>query len=185
MKENQNEEEVLLMADKDDDSKLKAVDKSAAKEGIWRLLLPSMETTVFPSPFRIRRTCLPTCWDIPKTTGSHRPVQDQSEWLSDTGAGAEISHRNGITVVYRFLPRTIRSRGTSPQPLGFENRMDWEQLARLGFTSDCLVEYSIITVATASPVSPLAQQSICYSLYQLQDQLDCGHTVLRVRDESE
>lgn len=40
MKENQNEEEVLLMADKDDDSKLKAVDKSAAKEGIWRLLLP-------------------------------------------------------------------------------------------------------------------------------------------------
>ena len=82
-------------------------------------------------------------------------------------------------------PRTIRSRGTSPQPLGFENRMDWEQLARLGFTSDCLVEYSIITVATASPVSPLAQQSICYSLYQLQDQLDCGHTVLRVRDESE
>ncbi|MCY6333666.1 hypothetical protein OXV57_01280 [Bacteroides fragilis] len=79
MKENQNEEEVLLMADKDDDSKLKAVDKSAAKEGIWRLLLPSMETTVFLSPFRIRRTCLPTCWDIPKTTGSHRPVQDQSE----------------------------------------------------------------------------------------------------------
>ncbi|WP_241158959.1 MULTISPECIES: hypothetical protein [unclassified Bacteroides] len=52
--------------------------------------------------------------------------------------------------------------------------MDWEQLARLGFTSDCLVEYSIITVATASPVPPLAQQSICYSLYQLQDQLDCG-----------
>ncbi|MCZ2661691.1 hypothetical protein [Bacteroides fragilis] len=63
--------------------------------------------------------------------------------------------------------------------------MDWEQLARLGFTSDCLVEYSIITVATASPVPPLAQQSICYSLYQLQDQLDYGHTVLRVRDESE
>lgn len=43
MEENQNEEEVLLVADKDDDGKLKAVDKSAAKEGIWRLLLPSME----------------------------------------------------------------------------------------------------------------------------------------------
>lgn len=40
MEENQNEEEVLLVADKDDDGKLKAVDKSAAKEGIWRLLLP-------------------------------------------------------------------------------------------------------------------------------------------------
>lgn len=43
MEENLNEEEVLLVADKDDGGKLKAVDKSAAKEGIWRMLLPSME----------------------------------------------------------------------------------------------------------------------------------------------
>ena len=49
---------------------------------------------------------------------------------------------------------------------------------------ESLVEYSVITIATASPVPPLAQ-SICYSLYQLQDQLDCGYTVLRVRDELE
>ena len=47
-----------------------------------------------------------------------------------------------------------------------------------------LVEYSVITVATASPVPPLAQ-SICYSLYHFQNQLDCGYTVLRVRDELE
>lgn len=47
-----------------------------------------------------------------------------------------------------------------------------------------LVEYSVITVATASPVPPLSQ-SICYSLYHFQDQLDCGYTVLRVRDELE
>ena len=38
MEENLNEEEVLLVADKDDGGKLKAVDKSAAKEGIWRML---------------------------------------------------------------------------------------------------------------------------------------------------
>ena len=43
MDENQNEEEVLLVADKDDGGKLKAVDKSAAREGIFRMLLPSME----------------------------------------------------------------------------------------------------------------------------------------------
>ncbi len=49
---------------------------------------------------------------------------------------------------------------------------------------ESLVEYSVITVATASPVPPLAR-SICYSLYQLQHQLDCGYTVLRVRDELE
>ena len=47
---------------------------------------------------------------------------------------------------------------------------------------ESLVESSVITVATASPVPPLAQ-GICYSLYQLQNQLDCGYTVLRVRDE--
>ena len=47
---------------------------------------------------------------------------------------------------------------------------------------ESLVEYSVITTATASPVPPLAQ-SICYSLYQIQNQLDCGYTVLRVRDE--
>ena len=49
---------------------------------------------------------------------------------------------------------------------------------------ESLVEYSVITVATASPVPPLAR-SICYSLYHLQDQLDCGYTVLRVQDELE
>lgn len=49
---------------------------------------------------------------------------------------------------------------------------------------ESLVEYSVITVATASPVPSLAQ-SICHSLYQLQDQLDCGYTVLRVRNELE
>ena len=46
---------------------------------------------------------------------------------------------------------------------------------------ESLVEYSVITVATALPVPPLAQ-SICHSLYHLQNQLDCGYTVLRVRD---
>lgn len=47
---------------------------------------------------------------------------------------------------------------------------------------ESLVEYSVKTVATASPVPPLAH-NICFSLYQLQNQLDCGYTVLRVRDE--
>lgn len=49
---------------------------------------------------------------------------------------------------------------------------------------ESLVEYSVKTVATASPVPPLAH-NICFSLYQLQNQLDCGYTVLRVRDELE
>ena len=47
---------------------------------------------------------------------------------------------------------------------------------------ESLVEYSVKTVATASPVLPLAR-NICFSLYELQNQLDCGYTVLRVKDE--
>lgn len=43
MDKKQKQVEVLLVADKDDDGKLKAVDKSAAKDGLLRLLLPSME----------------------------------------------------------------------------------------------------------------------------------------------
>ena len=49
---------------------------------------------------------------------------------------------------------------------------------------ESLVESSVITVATASPIPPLAR-NICFNLYQLQNQLDCGYTVLRVREELE
>ncbi|WP_075556717.1 hypothetical protein [Parabacteroides timonensis] len=49
---------------------------------------------------------------------------------------------------------------------------------------ESLVEYSVKTVAAASPTPPLAK-SICSSLYQLQSHFDCGYTVLRVREELE
>ena len=49
---------------------------------------------------------------------------------------------------------------------------------------ESLVECSVKIVATISPVPPLAR-NICFSLYKLQSQLDCGYTVLRVRDELE
>lgn len=47
---------------------------------------------------------------------------------------------------------------------------------------ESLVEYSVITVATASPVPPLAR-NICFNLHRLQNLLDCGYTVLRVQNE--
>lgn len=43
MDERQKDEKVLLVVDKDDGGKLKVVDKSAAKDGLLRMLLPSME----------------------------------------------------------------------------------------------------------------------------------------------
>ena len=102
MEENQNEEEVLLVADKDDDGKLKAVDKSAAKEGIWRLLLPSMENLDLRGLFSQFQASVPATHRLSflpysrllagyagriyrhapasrRQQGFHRPVQDQSE----------------------------------------------------------------------------------------------------------
>jgi len=43
MDEKQKNEELLLVADRDDGGKLKAVDKSSAKDGFLRMLLPTME----------------------------------------------------------------------------------------------------------------------------------------------
>lgn len=45
MDKKQKDEKVLLVANKDDGGKLKVVVKAAAKDGILRLLLPSMERT--------------------------------------------------------------------------------------------------------------------------------------------
>ena len=43
MDEKQKQVEVLLVPDKDDGGKLKAVEQSCAKDGLLRMLLPSME----------------------------------------------------------------------------------------------------------------------------------------------
>lgn len=47
-----------------------------------------------------------------------------------------------------------------------------------------LVECSVSTLASYAPDHP-QRRSICYSLYELQKQFDCGYTVLRVDDELE
>lgn len=45
-----------------------------------------------------------------------------------------------------------------------------------------LVECSVSTLASYAPDHP-QRRSICYSLYELQKQFDCGYTVLRVDDQ--
>ncbi|MBY2903066.1 MULTISPECIES: DUF4099 domain-containing protein [Bacteroides] len=174
MEENQNEEEVLLVADKDDDGKLKAVDKSAAKEGIWRLLLPSMENlddflkvnkqssiledfflnfrhqfqqpTDFPF-YRIPASLLDTLdvftdmlrhpeenkafIDLYKINPNDYPILAQEqESPSETAQQSAI----GQQPTDGQQPVTEQQ----AQPLGFENRVDWEQLARLGITRQSL-----------------------------------------------
>lgn len=183
MEENQNEEEVLLVADKDDDGKLKAVDKSAAKEGIWRLLLPSMENlddflkvnkqssiledfflnfrhqfqqpTDFPF-YRIPASLLDTLdvftdmlrhpeenkafIDLYKINPNDYPILAQEqESPSETAQQPLAASSPGQSAAAEQS-----ATGQQPvaeqqaQPLGVENRVDWEQLARLGITRQSL-----------------------------------------------
>lgn len=183
MEENQNEEEVLLVADKDDDGKLKAVDKSAAKEGIWRLLLPSMENlddflkvskqssiledfflnfrhqfqqpTDFPF-YRIPASLLDTLdvftdmlrhpednkafIDLYKINPNDYPIlaqeqespsETQQQSVAGSSPGESAAGEQSATGQQPVTEQQA-------QPLGFENRVDWEQLARLGITRQSL-----------------------------------------------
>lgn len=49
---------------------------------------------------------------------------------------------------------------------------------------ESLVEESVKTLATA-PCAPAEATNLCFNLYRLQEQFDCGYTLLRVRDELE
>lgn len=49
---------------------------------------------------------------------------------------------------------------------------------------EALVECSVAVLASADPV-PADARDLCYSLYEMQDQFDCGYTVLRVSEELE
>ena len=156
MEENQNEEEVLLVADKNDDGKLKAVDKSAAKEGIWRLLLPSMENlddflkvnkqssiledfflnfrhqyqqpTDFPF-YRIPASLLDTL-DV---------FTDMLRHPEDNKAFIDLYKINPND--YPILAQEQESPSETEQqaqPLAFESRVDWEQLdGKLDLKIDC------------------------------------------------
>lgn len=47
-----------------------------------------------------------------------------------------------------------------------------------------LVEVSIVILAQRAPTHPL-KESICFCLYQMQEQFDCSYTVMRVENELE
>lgn len=171
MDKNQNEEEVLLVADKDDSGKLKAVDKSAAREGILRMLLPSMEnmddfvrvssqSTVLEDFFRNlhRQYDRPTdfrFYHIPAAlfgtldvfTDMLRNPEDNKDFIAQYEVNPddyakqlpEQQTANGETVSEQTA--TTEQTGAeqqSAQPVGMENRIDWEQLARLGVTRESL-----------------------------------------------
>lgn len=177
MEEKLNEEEVLLVADKNDGGKLKAVDKSAAKEGILSMLLPSMEnlddflkvnnqSSILedfflnfrhqyqePTDFGFYHIPASLLGTLDVFTDMLRHPEDNKDFIDlykinpndypipaqEQEAPAE-SARQTVTEPVPGQSATEGQPGLEQQaqPLGFENRVDWEQLARLGITRQSL-----------------------------------------------
>lgn len=161
MDEKQKDESVLLVADKDDGGKLKAVDKSAAKDGLLRMLLPSMEnledfmrvekhSSILedffnnfrrqykqPTDFRFYQIpvslldTLDVFTDMLKAPNENKDFISQYEVSPDDYAKQEQQVEQQ-QVEEKQVEQPVDEQ--QAQPLGIENRVDWEQLSRLGIT---------------------------------------------------
>lgn len=169
MNEKQKQVEVLLVADKDDGGKLKAVDKSAAKDGLLRLLLPSMEniedfmkvekhSSILedffhnlrrqykqPTDFRFYQIpaslleTLDVFTDMLKAPDENKDFIEQYEVNPDDYVKNEQQEQQEPQAEAAQQASGEQPDNEHPaQPLGNENRVDWEQLARLGITRESL-----------------------------------------------
>lgn len=186
MDEKQKQVQVLLVADKDDNGKLKAVDKSAAKDGLLRLLLPSMEnledfmkveknSSIMedffhnfrrqykqPTDFRFYQIpaslleTLDVFTDMLKAPDENKDFISQYEVNPDDYVKREQQEQQGNQP---DVPQQVGAEQTagvqSEQPLGIENRIDWEQLARLGVTRESLEQSGDLSAVLSGGKSKL------------------------------
>lgn len=205
MNKNLNAEEVLLVADKDDGGKLKAVDKAAAKEGVLRMLLPSMDNIEdfmkvekhssiledffqnfrrqyrHPTDFsfyRIPAALLETLdvfTDMLKTPEENKDFIAQYEVNPDDYAKQEQQKQQEPQAETVQQASEEQPDNEQPaQPLGIENRVDWEQLARLGVTRESLEQSGdlsavlsggksgLVTISTEIEGIPITTQGRIY-----------------------
>ena len=169
MDEKQKQVEVLLVPDKDDGGKLKAVEQSCAKDGLLRMLLPSMEnledfikveknSSVLeeffhnfrrqykqPTDFRFYQIpaslleTLDVFTDMLKTPDENKDFISQYEVnLNDYGKKEQEKQQEPQEKTAQQISEEQPDNEQQAQPLGFESRVDWEQLARLGITRQSL-----------------------------------------------
>lgn len=161
MDENQKKEEqkVLLVVAKTDNNQLKVVHKSSAKTGIMKSLLPSIENLEDFMKIEKHSNMLETfftnfmhqCKNPTDFRFYHLPAAllDKLDILQDMLKSPE--ENKDFLAQYEVKPEDYikpeqqveQKTGTEPelpkeQPNSLENRIDWEQLARLGINRESL-----------------------------------------------
>ncbi len=186
MDEKQKQVEVLLVADKDDDGKLKAVDKSAAKDGLLRLLLPSMEnledfmkvekhSSILedffhnfrrqykqPTDFRFYQIPASLLETLDVFTDMLKAPDENKDFIAQYEVNPDDYVKNEQQEQQEPQKEAVQQvSGEQPdneqpaQPLGIENRVDWEQLARLGITRESLEQSGDLSAVLAGGKSGL------------------------------
>lgn len=203
MDENQKKEEekVLLVVAKTDDNQLKVVHKSSAKTGIMKSLLPSIENledfmkidkhsnmleTFFtnfmhqcknPTDFRFYHLPVALLDKLDILRDMLKSPEENKDFLAQYEVKPEEHTKQEQQVEQKAEPeqKTV----TEPelpkeQPNSLENRIDWEQLARLGITKESLEQNGdlqallsgnksgVITIDTQIEGIPISTQGRIY-----------------------
>lgn len=158
-KQKKEEQKVLLVVAKTDNNQLKVVHKSSAKTGIMKSLLPSIENLEDFMKIEKHSNMLETfftnfmhqCKNPTDFRFYHLPAAllDKLDILQDMLKSPE--ENKDFLAQYEVKPEDYikpeqqveQKTGTEPelpkeQPNSLENRIDWEQLARLGINRESL-----------------------------------------------
>ena len=156
-KQKKEEQKVLLVVAKTDNNQLKVVHKSSAKTGIMKSLLPSIENLEDFMKIEKHSNMLETfftnfmhqCKNPTDFRFYHLPAAllDKLDILQDMLKSPE--ENKDFLAQYEVKPEDYikpeqqveQKTGTEPelpkeQPNSLENRIDWEQLARLGINRE-------------------------------------------------
>ena len=177
MDKEQKDVKVLLVADKNDGGKLKVVDKASAKDGMLRMLLPSMEnledflkveknTSILedffqnlrrqykqPTDFRFYQIPASLLETLDVFTDMLKTPDENKDFISQY----EVNPEDYASQEQRTEQKDTQSETEQQlrQPSGIESRVDWEQLARMGITRESLEQSGDLTAVLSGQKSGL------------------------------
>lgn len=177
MDKEQKDEKVLLVADKDDGGKLKAVAKSPVQDGILRMLLPSLENLEDflkveknnsiledffqnlrrqykqPTDFRFYQIPASLLETLDVFTDMLKAPDENKDFISQYEVNPEDYARQEQQTEQK--ENQSETEQQLRQPGGIENRVDWEQLARMGITRESLEQSGDLTAVLSGQKSGL------------------------------
>lgn len=177
MDKEQKDEKVLLVADKDDGGKLKAVAKSPLQDGILRMLLPSLENLEDflkveknnsiledffqnlrrqykqPTDFRFYQIPASLLETLDVFTDMLKAPDENKDFISQYEVNPEDYARQEQQTEQK--ENQSETEQQLRQPGGIENRVDWEQLARMGITRESLEQSGDLTAVLSGQKSGL------------------------------